>query len=147
MSFEEKLFIVRKALYEDWRKTKIKPDGSYDDKLYLVEDEEFIERLKKDKFCNYEINSNGKYMVQVQMLDFEDLPKDILEEHFEDDKKLLELCERYQENDKEELAKIYHEFYDRNCKEIMPFNSLPESDKQFYYNLIDVCFKTLKTIE
>lgn len=131
---------VKKALFEDWRATKLKEDGTYDEKLYKVTSDEFIKRCKKEKLCKYEELENGDFKAAIATLDYDKQPK--YNEERKEDILLFELC--LKGIDDEDIAKQLNDLWCKEHSQNIKFEELSETDKNYYYNEISICKKVIE---
>ena len=141
MSNEELFEKVKRALFEDWRKTKLKEDGSYDEKLYTVTSQEFIERCKSQNLCKYEELEDGTFKAAIATLPYEQQPKYDTER--KEDEVLFELCMKGL--NKEDIARALCDTWNEEHYQTVAFDDLSDEDKNYFYNQVDICMQIIES--
>ena len=130
---------VAEHLHSDWRKTRLKPDGTYEPRWKTIKDRKFIEKLdNKNLPANIRITENG-YEIDIANSEYKDLSPDWQKENYEAGKVVAGLVIR---NRTENLSyndvgnEIHKEWLRRNTwaknDEILskPFEELPLEEKE-----------------
>ena len=147
--------LIASELHEDWRKTRLNADGTYEPRWKKVLDEEFAKSLDVDNLpANFRV-FEGTLEIDIANSNFEQLSPDKQEENFEAAKVCVDILfdkENYQT--KEEIGeKIHAEWLSRNEwgreDEVLskPFIELPveEQNKDIdQYKIALMVFEKLK---
>lgn len=131
---------VKRALFEDWRKTKLKADGTYDEKLYKVTSQEFIKRCKEQNLCKYEEMEDGTFKASIATLPYEQQPK--YDTESKEDTLLFDLCMKGM--NKKEIARALCEVRNEENNLSLIYDDLSEEETKYFYNEIDICMKIIK---
>ena len=136
---------VAKELHDNWRKTRLKEDGSYEPRWKKINDKSYIKKLDKNKLpSNIRLAENG-YEIDIANSSYSQLSYDWQKENYEAARVVagLVINESKRENQQEEnLTKleigreIHNEWLKRNqwAKDdpvlSLPFDKLPKEEQE-----------------
>ena len=130
---------VASELHEDWRKTRLNKDGSYEPRWKAIKDQNFIKRLNPNQLSsNYRMISNG-FEIDIANSTYDQLSPDWQYENLEAAKVASDLVlqKKWDDEDftQEQIGdKIHNEWLKRNTYAKgtaldVPFTELPEEEK------------------
>ncbi|MBQ0017282.1 MAG: hypothetical protein KBT30_01460, partial [Clostridiales bacterium] len=131
---------IASDLHEDWRKTRLKEDGSYDPRWKKIKDEQFISKLNNNKLpSNIRLNEEGAYEIDIANTSYENLSADWQEENKKAGEVVATIILREEETEKKysegKIGAIIHDAWlarndwAKGGELDVPFDKLPKNEQ------------------
>lgn len=107
---KEKLaHMIAAALHEDWRKTRLNPDGTFNPRWKKIKDEKFIEGLDKDNLPASIRIENGVFEIDIANSSYDELSEDWKAENKAAAEVVAEIICSEKEYTLDEIGSIIHD--------------------------------------
>ena len=140
------------VLHEQWRKTRLKEDGSYEPRWKKIKDTDFIAKFEGKDLPNYVRNTENGYEIDIANACYTQLSADWQNENKAASEVVAKIVESGEQLSRDEIGDIIHNAWlERNAwakdGELgVPFANLPKQKRQ-RYSSIDLAYNEPAKVE
>ena len=129
------LKVIAFMLHEEWRKTKLQPDGTYCSRWKVVKDKNFIKKLNKNDLPNYIRFNDGVFEMDISNVSYNLLSPDWQHENDASAKVIASLMPNCDKLTQEQIGETVHSAWLKRNKWAkgsnldVHFKDLPKSEQ------------------